>query len=107
MEWFKIVALVLLGLMTIAAAVWVLKNEKSRIQEWLLAAVADSEKQLGSGTGQLKLRQVYNWFIDKFPIVSMFVHFETFSDWVDLALKELKRLIETNPSVKAIVEKGE
>lgn len=107
MEWFQIVALVLLGLMTIVAAVWVLKNEKSRIREWLLAAVTDSEKQLGSGTGQLKLRTVYNWFIDKFPIVSMFVHFETFSSWVDLALKELRHLIATNPSVKAIVEKGE
>ena len=35
------------------------------ILEWLLLAVVKAEKELGDGTGQLKLRFVYDMFIDK------------------------------------------
>ena len=39
-----------------------LPNSKktAKVKEWLLFAVVQAEKELGSGTGQLKLRYVYN-----------------------------------------------
>ena len=37
------------------------------VKEWMLFAVTKAEKELGSGTGKLKLRYVYDMFIAKFP----------------------------------------
>ena len=36
------------------------------LRQWLLFAVTEAEKSLGSGTGKLKLRQVYDMFLTKF-----------------------------------------
>ena len=35
-----------------------------KVKEWLLWAVVLAEKELGSGTGQLKLRYVYDLFLE-------------------------------------------
>lgn len=78
--------------------------KKARIREWLLWAVALAEKKLGSGTGALKLRYVYANFMARFPFLSKFITFETFSSWVDEALKELEGLIESNDNVKSFIE---
>lgn len=77
----------------------------SNIKEWLLFAVTEAEVTLGEKTGQLKLRMVYDMAISKFQWLS-FVSFETFSDWVDEALDQMRTMISTNERVKAIV-KGE
>lgn len=63
-----------------------------------------AEKELSSGTGQLKLRMVYNMFIEKFPNASKMVAFEVFSGWVDDALVWMKEQLSTNENVKNIVE---
>ena len=70
------------------------RSEKSLIRSWLLLAVTEAEKQLGSGTGQQKLKRVYLWFTERFPIVSFFVAFETFSKWVDAALEVMEQILE-------------
>lgn len=41
-----------------------------KVKEWLLWAVTEAEKELGSGTGQLKLRQVYDLFVQRFPVIT-------------------------------------
>ena len=51
------------------------ERQKEIISEWLLLAVIKAEKELGSGTGQVKLRYVYDLFIDKFKVMSMFITF--------------------------------
>ena len=71
--------------------------------EWLKGAVAEAERYLGSGTGQLKLRMVYDAFIDKFPGFSTIVPFKLFSYWVDLALKWFDNQLENNPQVKSFI----
>ena len=47
-----------------------IKLEKDKqleiVKEWLLLAVVEAEKKLGGGTGQIKLRYVYDMFIEKF-----------------------------------------
>lgn len=79
------------------------KDQVAKIKEWLLYAVTEAEIELGNGTGQLKLRLVYSWFVDKFPVVAKVVSFPTFSKWVDDTLDELRNLLKTNEAVKNYV----
>lgn len=76
-----------------------------KIKEWLLISVVEAEKQLGGQTGRLKLSMVYDAFIVKFPTTAKFISFETFSSYVDLALIEMRKLLETNEAIKEYVEK--
>lgn len=81
--------------------------QMSRVQEWLLWAVAEAEKELGSGTGVLKLRMVYDMFVGRFPTISRFVTFETFSIMVDKALEKLNKMLQENRKVETYVETGQ
>ena len=67
-----------------------LKLEKDKqleiVKEWLLLAVVEAEKKLGGGTGQIKLRYVYDMFIEKFKFLALMITFEQFSVMVDMAL---------------------
>lgn len=76
------------------------------LKEWLKLAVTEAEAALGSGTGQLKLRDVYDMAVEKFPWVGEFVTFETFSTWVDEALEWMNNQLESNENVKAYVDDG-
>ena len=76
------------------------------VKEWLLFAVTEAEKKLGGGTGQLKLRFVYDMFVEKFPYTSDIISFEVFSGLVDEALERMKAMLETNKAVETYV-KGE
>ena len=79
------------------------EDQKKAVREWLLWAVSFAEKKLGSGTGKLKLRYVYDMFLEKFPYVAKFLSFETFSEYVDDALEEMKKLLDTNSKVSAYI----
>lgn len=76
------------------------KEQIENIKEWLLFAVIEAEKELGSGTGAVKLRYVYDMAVAKFKWLS-FISFETFSKWVDEALDVMKEQLQSN---KAIAE---
>lgn len=76
------------------------------LKEWLKLAVTEAEAALGSGTGQLKLRDVYDMAVEKFPWVGEFITFETFSTWVDEALEWMNNQLESNEKVKAYVVDG-
>lgn len=69
------------------------QQQLDKVKQWLLLAVLEAEKELGSKTGQLKLRLVYNRFVDKFKIVSYMITFDTFKQLVDEALEEMKDMI--------------
>ena len=80
------------------------RNEQiSKVQEWLIWAVAQAEKTLGSGTGQLKLRYVYDMFVGRFPALSKILTFAAFSIMVDKALEKFSNLISTNKKVEEYV----
>ena len=74
------------------------------IKEWLLFAVVQAEKELGAGTGQIKLRYVWDMFIQTFPALAPVISFEMFSKLVDEALAQMRHLLETNKDVSAYVE---
>ena len=76
----------------------------SMIKEWLFFAVIQAEKELGGGTGQVKLRYVWDMFIKTFPALAPVVSFELFSKLVDEALDQMRHLLETNCDVLYYVE---
>lgn len=74
------------------------------IKEWLLFAVVQAEKELGAGTGQIKLRYVWDLFIQTFPALAPVISFEMFSKLVDEALDQMRHLLETNQDILYYVE---
>ena len=78
----------------------------AKVREWLLWAVTEAEKELGCGTGKLKLRQVYDLFVTRFPWLAKIVSFELFSDMVDDALDEMREMLQNNKAVQQLVEGG-
>lgn len=78
-------------------------EQMAKIREWLVWAVTSAEKELGGGTGKLKLRRVYDLFVTRFPWLAKSVSFEVFSLLVDDALEDMREMLENNMAVKAIV----
>lgn len=79
------------------------EKQLEKVGEWLLYAVTVAEKELGAGTGKLKLRYVYDWFLQVFPWLARIIDFETFADMVDEALEEMKQMLDVNDAVAAYV----
>ena len=79
------------------------EQQLEKIQEWLLFAVTQAEKELGNNTGQLKLRMVYGQFIDKFKFIALLITFEEFSEMVDNALDIMRAMLSSNEAVKQLV----
>lgn len=75
----------------------------SKLREWLLWAVTEAEAELGGGTGKLKLRCVYDLFVQRFPWLAKVISFERFSELVDDALVEMREMLEKNAAVAALV----
>ena len=88
-----IITLVVGGVIAVVVLAYLIVNQRRMVIEWLIYAVTEAEKQLGSGTGQLKLRLVYDWFCEKFPVAAAIVPFTVFSAWVDAALDTMKKML--------------
>ena len=80
------------------------KDQMDAIREWLLMAVTEAEKELGGGTGKLKLRYVYDLFVSRFPWAAKVIPFSTFSDLVDEALVEMRDMLAKNTKVQMYVK---
>ena len=74
-----------------------------KAKEWMLWAVTQAEAELGGGTGQLKLRLVYDMFIERFPAIAKAVSFDTFMSWVDEALEDMREMLKQNEAVQELV----
>lgn len=81
-------------IVALIAAVKIFGEQK--VKNWLVWAVSVAESELGSGTGQLKLRNVYNMFILRFPKLSMIITFARFSELVDDALDIMKEMLKND-----------
>lgn len=93
MNLHEIIAVILLIFLSILMLVKIIRDEKVMVKEWFLSAVTIAEKRLGAGTGQKKLKMVYGMFIERFPVLSTFLSYETFSKWVDIALEQMKEAL--------------
>lgn len=79
------------------------EEQLEKVRQWLLKAVTEAEKELGGGTGQLKLRTVYDAFLTKFPWLAPVISFSRFSQLVDEALEEMRKMLAQNRAVQAYV----
>ena len=106
-NWAVIVGLIALVAVVILAIRAFMKlptsAQKEKVRKCLLAWVIQAEKELGGGTGKVKLSTVYGTFVTAFPILKNFISFETFSLWVDDALEEMRKLLEQNENLKQVV----
>ena len=106
-NWYVIVlaiAAIIIGIFAINKFFRKNINEQiDNVKEWLLYATTLAEKELGSGTGKLKLRYVYDMFASKFPWLVKIVSFERFSKLVDEVLVEMNELLSSNSAVKKYV----
>lgn len=94
---------IVIGLLFVTGLITFIINQRKNIKEWLLYAVIEAEKELGSKTGKIKLRQVFDWFISTFPIISKCISFNAFSSLVDMALMEMEKILATNQTIKNYV----
>ena len=105
--WYIILAAGAAGVVAGIAVYHFIKQPKAdqlkKVREWLLWAVIQAEKALGSGTGQLKLRSVYDLFVVRFPWLAKIVPFDMFGKMVDDALAEMRELLENNEDVAAYI----
>lgn len=109
-NWFVIVAV----MAVVAAggyAIYVFVKMQSdkqlnKVKEWMLYAVTKAEKELGGGTGQIKLRYVYDMFVARFTWLAKVISFDMFSMMVDENIEKMKKMIESNKEMQGLVKKG-
>ena len=89
-------------LLAVSTAIFVYVR-RNNLVEWLVRYCAEAEMTYGTGTGYLKLRDVYAEFVDAYPILSAIMPFGVFSALVDKALKLLKEKLSENKAISDIV----
>lgn len=103
-----IVALAIVAIALVCGIIWFVKLPKDKkianIKEWLKFAVVEAEKELGSGTGQLKLRMVYDMAVKQFPFIVQLIPFNMFGRWVDEALDWMRAQLAENKAAQDYVE---
>jgi hypothetical protein len=106
-------SMVLIGFLCVvgvgALVLYLINLDKKRrievLKEWLLLAVIQAEKELGGGTGQVKLRFVNDLFLTKFTWLSKMISFEAFSLLVDEALIKMRDMLNSNTDLQEYVNK--
>lgn len=83
-------------------------KQREKIMEWLIWACIEAERELQSGTGQLKLREVWNMFcaVPAFAVAAKLISFEAFSGWVTDALAVAKEMLVKNDNLAGYVYGG-
>lgn len=107
-NWFVIVAVVAAG-GSIGYAIYFFSKMPSdkqlnKVREWLLYAVTRAEKELGAGTGKLKLRYVYDMFMARFEWLAKVVTFDMFALMVDEALEKMRLMLDSNEAARKLIE---
>ena len=106
-NWYVILGILAVICLVIAGVVLFFNlpttTQIAALKEWLKYAVTLGEKELGSGTGQLKLRMVYDMFVEKFAWLASYISFDKFSGYVDEALEWLENQLSSNEAVATLV----
>lgn len=108
-NWFLVVAFLACIAGIVGAVIYYVglptEEQKEKIRQWLIYACIEAEKELQSGTGQLKLRKVWNKLcnISAFAPVVKAISFDTFSEWVTDALRKAKEMLINNKTLATYV----
>lgn len=99
---------ILLAVAAVAAVVFfAFKGNKTVIMRMLYALVTEAEKELGSGTGSLKLATVIAKIYPKLPaVIKLFVTEKTITKWVEEALTAAKEAWKQNAAIAEYIELG-
>jgi hypothetical protein len=108
-SYWYIIVIIIAAIAVIGYTIYAFVNRPSseqlgKVKEWLLYAVTEAEKALGSGTGQIKLRYVYDMFVAKFTWLARIIPFEQFSTLVDEVLEKFRTMLDQNDNLKSYVE---
>ncbi|WP_302751819.1 hypothetical protein [Ruminococcus sp.] len=96
---FYIIAVVAVILVIVAAM-----RFKS-FRNWLVFAVSEAEKYLGSGTGKLKIRYAYDLAVKQYPTITKIIPWCVFSKLVDAALVIMRQMIDDNKKIAEAINK--
>lgn len=81
-----------------------IKEQKIKVNKFLLWAVAQAQIDLGSDTGPLKLSKVYGLFLSVFPAkITSKIPFALFEAMVIAAKAELVNLQKENPAIDKVI----
>lgn len=94
---------ILSAILLIVSIVFFLVVRRKNLLEWLVCFCAEAEMTYGSGTGYLKLRDVYAEFVKEYPVISVILPFDYFAYLVDKALEQLNKKLEENDAISEIV----
>lgn len=94
MEVNNIIIGVILAIIIVAGGIYV-----NGFKNWLVWAVSEAEKMLGSNTGKLKLRYAYGLAVNAYPVLAKIIPFTMFSNMVDGALVIMRKMIEDNGDI--------
>lgn len=100
MEFLQTYSVPILATIAVAVITYLCINYPKKVKEWLVWACAQAELVLGSKTGMLKLREVYDMFMAQYPIVSKFIPFSVFKKWTEDSLVIFKQWLESNKTAK-------
>lgn len=74
------------------------------IKRVLLYLIAMAEKELGSGTGDLKLAKVYDEFTTQYPDLVKVITYEQFKTLVDEVLTEFEDMLKDNKKIEEYIK---
>lgn len=72
-------------------------------KNWLVYAVSEAEKYLGSGTGKLKIRYAYDLAIKQYPVIAKIIPWSLFSKLIDAALVVMRQMIDDNQMIANVI----
>lgn len=98
METMQIIVAALVVVFLVVLGIWLMG-----FKNWLVYAVSLAEKELGSKTGELKLRKAYDLAVERYKILAKIMPFALFKKFVDSALKVMRKMIEENKSIKQVI----
>lgn len=75
------------------------KQQLDKVKTALLYMVTEAEKELKSETGRVKRSMVWEWLVERFPIISLFITEEKYDELLDQALDEFRKMLENNRSL--------
>ena len=102
-NWLIFVIVLILVLFVVYAVLRFLKltpqQQLGKVKTALLYMVTEAEKELKSKTGRVKRSMVWEWLVERFPIISLFITEEKYDELLDQALDEFRKMLEGNDSL--------
>lgn len=102
-NWVYFFILLVLGLLTVYAILKFMKltpkQQLDKVKTALLYMVTEAEKELKSKTGRVKRSMVWEWLVERFPIITLFITEKKYDELLDQALEEFRKMLEDNASL--------